>query len=33
MTSQQLLSAALWIAAGALLILWIMRRRKRKMQD
>jgi hypothetical protein len=32
MTSNQILSAVLWIAAGGILILLIMRRRKRKMQ-
>jgi hypothetical protein len=32
MTDNQILTAILWVAAGAVLILLIMRRRKRKMQ-
>jgi hypothetical protein len=31
MSSQQILPAVLWIAAGVILILLIMRRRKRKL--
>jgi hypothetical protein len=32
MTSAQILPAVLWIAAGVILVLLIMRRRKRKIQ-
>ncbi len=32
MTENQILSAVLWVAAGGILIMLIMRRRKRKMQ-
>lgn len=32
MSSNQILTAVLWIVAGVILILLIMRRRKRKMQ-
>ncbi len=31
--NQTMMSAILWIAAGALLVLLIMRRRKRKLQS
>ncbi|MGD0014848.1 MAG: hypothetical protein ABSD56_10550 [Bryobacteraceae bacterium] len=30
--NKQLITTILWIAAGAILVLWILRRRKRKMQ-